>query len=206
MFTGIVKGVLTLTKVIRKPNMLTIGIEFPANLSDGLEIGASVAVDGVCLTVTEIDGNLVWFDIIKESIERSTLKYLEKGSKVNIERAAVFGSEIGGHILSGHVYGVGEIAKIDLIENNKIVTIKVDPDWVKYFFPKGFIGLDGLSLTLVDVKPEGYISVHLIPETLRATKFGFKGVGDKVNIEVEAHMQAIVDTVDARIKEALKRH
>lgn len=205
MFTGIVKGILTIDEIEKKQNMVSLGIRFPPDYRTNLQIGASVAVDGVCLTVSKMEGDLIWFDVIKESLARSTLKYLDKGSKVNIERAAVFGDEIGGHVVSGHIFGVGEIAKVDTsYENNKIITIKIDPSWIKYFFPKGFIALDGLSLTLVDVKPEGYFSVHLIPETLRSTKFGFKQVGDKVNIEIEVHMQAIVDTVDARVKEVLK--
>lgn len=205
MFTGIVKGLLKVNKIKRKAYLISLGIVFPPALLRGLEIGASVAVDGVCLTVVKIDKSLVWFDVIEETLVRSTLKFLEEGDYVNIERAAKFGKEIGGHILSGHVFAIAEITKIDIFENNKVITLKIDPSIIKYFFPKGFIGLDGLSLTLVDVSPDGHFSVHLIPETLRSTKFGFKKEGDKVNVEIEASTQAIVDTAESIISKLLAK-
>lgn len=195
MFTGIVKGLFKVEKLEKKANMASIGVAFNPELLQGLQTGASVAVDGVCLTVTRIDGHRVWFDAIQETLDKTTLKSIKEGQLVNIERAARFGDEIGGHILSGHVFGTAQICSVKQFENNKVVTIKADPSWMKYFFPKGYIALDGVSLTLVDVDPKGLFTVHLIPETLRLTRFGNKSEGDLVNVELDSQTQAIVDTI-----------
>lgn len=196
MFTGIVKGLFKVGKLEKKPHMTSFAITFNEELLNGLQTGASVSVDGVCLTVTRINGKQVWFDVIQETLNKTTLKHLEEELQVNIERSARFGDEIGGHLLSGHVYGTSKIHKIEHFENNKIVTFKADPTWMKYFFPKGYIALDGVSLTLVDVLQDGYFTVHLIPETLRLTKFGTKIEGDLVNVELDSQTQAVVDTVE----------
>jgi len=196
MFTGIVRGLLPVKSIERKPYMIRLGFHFPPELLQGLQQGASVAIDGVCLTAAQISGSMIWFDVIQETLERTTLGTLLPGQPVNVERSAKFGDEIGGHILSGHIFGTARIDKIDAFENNKIVKFKADPAWMKYFFPKGYIALDGVSLTLVDVDPTGYFTAHLIPETLKLTVFGIKKPGDQVNVEIDSHMQAIVDTIE----------
>lgn len=196
MFTGIVRGLLKIEKVVKKPGMTSYAAAFTEELLQGLQVGASVSVDGVCQTVVKIDQTLVWFDAIRETLERTTIKFLREGMFVNVERAARFGEEIGGHVLSGHIYGTASIAKTDRFENNKIVTFTCEPAWMKYFFPKGYIALDGVSLTLVDVEPSGWFTVHLIPETLRRTTLGFKKEGSLVNLEFDSQTQAIVDSVE----------
>lgn len=112
-----------------------------------------------------------------------------------MERAAKFGDEIGGHLLSGHIFGMAQIDKIDLSSNNCAIFFKCAPEWTQYLFPKGYVALNGVSLTLVDVDPKGLFSVHLIPETLKRTTFGSSRSGDWVNLEFDSQTQAIVDTL-----------
>lgn len=196
MFTGIVKGVFPIHQIQKMPGMRKFSIKVPNELTQGLQIGASVSIDGICLTATRIEAEEIWFDVIQETLGRTTLHKTEIGSLVNVERSAQFGDEIGGHILSGHVFGTAEIIQIKKWENNQSVFFRMNPAWIKYLFPKGYIAIDGISLTLVDVLPEGTFSVHLIPETLKITTLGRKKEGDLVNIEIDSQTMAIVDTVE----------
>jgi riboflavin synthase len=198
VFTGIAEACVPVASVTRAEGLATFALEFPSQeLVAGLATGASVAVDGVCLTVTRIDGTLVAFDAMAETLGRTTLGSLEAGARVNIERSARFGSEIGGHVVSGHVTGTAEIVRVDTPTNNHVVTFRVPVGWMKYVFSKGFIALDGISLTVVDVhRALGEFTVWFIPETLRRTTFGWKRTGDRVNVEIERQTQAIVDTVE----------
>lgn len=196
MFTGIVRGVFKIAEIIRCENMMSFAIEFDSKLLKGLEIGCSVSIDGACLTVVRIEGNHVWFDAIPETLQKTIISEYIVGDKVNIERSAKFGDEIGGHLLSGHVFGTATIEKKVANQHSCILWLRCPSAWMKYFFPKGFIALNGASLTLVDVDPKGQFSVHLIPETLRATTFGTKEAGSKVNVELDAQTQVIVDTIE----------
>jgi len=205
MFTGIVKGLGTVVSVEDKPGLRTFVVEFPAGYSDGLQIGASIAIDGVCLTVTRVENSkgpaFVTFDVMKETLDKTTIGLVEVGSRVNVERSYRVGDEVGGHIVSGHVTGMGEIVDVETPENNRVVTLRVPKEWMKYVLPKGFIGLDGCSLTVVDVdKHAGTFTVWLIPETLRSTTFGFKRINDKVNVEIDSKTQAIVDTIEEHFR------
>ena len=135
--------------------------------------------------------------MIGETLQRTTLKQLGKGDFVNIERAARFGDEIGGHLLSGHIMGTAHIESIERTAHNCVMWLRCSLEWGKYLFSKGYIALNGASLTLVDVeKATGLFSVHLIPETLRQTTLGAKKAGDLVNIEIDAQTQAIVETIE----------
>lgn len=204
MFTGIVKGLCKVEALEVKKGMAHYAIAFTPELLKGLVLGASVSIDGICQTAVRIEGQQVWFDAIEETLKRTTLKNLRVGQKVNIERSAKFGDEIGGHVLSGHIYGTAQIKKIDKWDNNQSVTFQCPKEWTKYLFSKGYIALDGVSLTLVDVDTNGFFSVHLIPETLRLTTFGFKKEGDLVNIEFDSQTQSIVDTVERVLESKFK--
>jgi len=196
MFTGIVQGTASLVSIEEKSNFRTHIIELPAELLPGLETGASVAHNGCCLTVTAIDGNHVSFDLIKETLRITNLGELEVGSIVNIERAAKFNDEIGGHLMSGHIATTAEVSKILTSENNRQIWFKVqDQALMKYILHKGFIGIDGISLTVGEVTATRFC-VHLIPETLERTTLGKKKLGQRVNIEIDPQTQAIVDTVE----------
>lgn len=196
MYTGIVQRVMTIKSVERKAELNTLFIEFDAFLLANLIIGASVAVDGVCLTVTAIKDNIVSFDVMQETLNKTTLGLLNIGNRVNIERSAKQGDEIGGHILSGHIEGTAEISNIIETENNYKMEFICAKEWMKFIFPKGFIAINGASLTVVDTKPDGWFYVSLIPETLRATTFKEKSVGEQVNIEIEYQTKVIVSTVE----------
>lgn len=196
MFTGIVQGTARLIGLEEKANFRTHIIEMPDALLPNLETGASVAHNGCCLTVTQIDGNKVSFDLIKETLRVTNLGELQVGSLVNIERAAKFSDEIGGHLMSGHIATQAEIVKILSSENNRQIWFKVrDSQFMKYILSKGFIGIDGISLTIGEVTASRF-SVHLIPETLERTTLGAKKLGQTVNIEIDPQTQAVVDTVE----------
>ena len=170
--------------------------ELPEELLPGLALGASVAHNGCCLTVTAIEGNRVSFDLIKETLRVTNLGDLQEGDIVNIERAAKFSDEIGGHLMSGHIMTTAEICKIIQSENNREVWFKIqDPAQMKYILHKGFVGIDGISLTVGEVTKSKFC-VYLIPETLERTTLGAKKLGHRVNIEIDPHTQAIVDTVE----------
>lgn len=186
MFTGIIREIGTITQLMKKGEMLAYAVKLS---TQGLETGASVSIDGICQTVVKIDQEGVWFDAIDETLKRTTLGERRVGDRVNIERSAKIGDEIGGHLLSGHI---SETATLTTIERN-VYTFSIPS--TKYLFSKGFIAIDGMSLTLVDVT-ENSFTVHLIPETLKRTTLGQKGVGDRVNIEFDALTQAAVETVE----------
>ena len=173
MFTGIVQGIAQIHAIKDSDNFRTQIVKLPAEMRKGLEIGASVANNGVCLTVTEIHDDFV-----------------------NIERAMQMGAEIGGHVLSGHVYCTASVSQIIESENNRQVWFKLpNKDVMKYILTKGFIAIDGISLTIGEVKDDEFC-VNLIPETLHRTLIGKRQIGDLVNIEIDPQTQAIVDTVE----------
>ena len=196
MFTGIVQGIAPIHSVVEKTNFKTHVIKKPQELLTDLEIGASVAHNGVCLTVTKIDKDLVSFDLMTETLRVTNLGSLREGDYVNIERAMRMGTEIGGHILSGHIYCTAKVAQIIPSENNLQIRFELpQTDVMKYILHKGFIAVDGISLTVGEVKGRQF-SVNLIPETLQRTLIGQRRVGDLVNIEIDPQTQAVVDAVE----------
>jgi riboflavin synthase len=182
---------------------LDVVIDLGLELARGLELGASVSVDGVCLTVAALDGARALFQIIPETLDRTTLADLKVGSVVSIERSYRVGDEIGGHEVSGHITGTGRIIAIQEDGARHMVRVVVPPEWLKYILPKGFIAIDGSSLTVGDTQAEGSFELHLIPETLRLTNLGKKVVGDRVNVELDARTVAIVDTVERVLAQRL---
>ncbi|WP_165009864.1 riboflavin synthase subunit alpha [Neisseria yangbaofengii] len=195
MFTGIVQGMGRIVAVNQpSPDFRTHIVELPLNMADNLQTGASVANNGCCLTITEIDGSQVSFDLMNETLAKTNLGRLKAGDWVNLERAAKFGDEIGGHVMSGHVMATTTITRIDENEFNRTLWFCLPVDLKPYILTKGFVGLDGCSLTIGDVTDDEF-NVHLIPETLERTLFGTRQAGDEINIEIDPQTQAIVDTV-----------
>ncbi len=194
MFTGIIQGMGTVRTIADKKGLRSFVVAAPSGFTRGLKLGASVSVSGACLTVTRVRGNAVSFDAMQETLQKTTLGTLTVGDRVNLERSATLGDEIGGHLVSGHVSGTGKIVSIKRPPNNCIVRVRVDRALMPYIFSKGFIAIDGASLTIVDVFADGF-TVHLIPETLARTTFAARTVGDRVNIEIDARTQAIVETM-----------
>ena len=205
MFTGIVQAVATVVAITDRPGLRSFTLEFPPGFIDGQEIGASVACDGVCLTVTaHHGGQRADFDVMQQSLMLTTLGTLEVGSRINVERAARDGVEIGGHPISGHVDFQAHVAEVRQPENNHVLRIAVPQPWMRYVFPKGYIAINGASLTVAEAdRRAGWFEVWLIPETLRQTTFGAKGVGAALNIEIERGTQVMVDTVRDTLEERL---
>ena len=193
MFTGIVSGFASIKSVKDKGSFWAISVDL-GEFKEGLEIGASVSLDGVCLTVVSIDGNIVHFDIIEETLNRTTLGKIKAGHKVNVERSLKVGDELGGHILSGHVLTTAKI--MEKVENEGSVNLLIEnrAEFSDYILQKGYVAIDGMSLTIGTVT-EDYFSLHIIPETLRITTINSKSEGDRVNIEIDSRTQAIVDTI-----------
>jgi riboflavin synthase len=198
MFTGIVQGRGGIVSIENGNEITTLLIRVPS--TEGLTIGASISIDGVCLTATEFTEGIVSFDVIPETLERTTLGELEVGSIVNVERSLRYGDEVGGHLLSGHIIGRGIISKADDLGDGAQYTIMSPPDVRKYIVSKGYVGIDGISLTIGDVHDDGF-DLHLIPETLRLTTIGEKQVGDAVNLEIDSTTMMIVETVERMMKE-----
>jgi riboflavin synthase len=216
MFTGIVQGIAQVHALTQRTGLTTFQLRFPPGFAEGLAIGASVAVDGTCLTVTELheaDGavHAASFDVMQQSLGLTTLAGLRAGSAVNVERAARDGAEIGGHPLSGHIDFMARVQQIRRPENNHVLRIAVPAPWMRYVFAKGYIAVNGASLTVAEAgrNPDnpgdgsGWFEVWLIPETLRMTTFGSKAVGDALNIEIERQTQVFVDTVRDAVNEQL---
>ena len=204
VFTGIVEGTGVVTKVSSTDNFTKICIKPPLNFTDGIKVGASVCVDGVCLTVSSIDGANLSFDIIMETLNVTTFDDVKENDIVNLERSMKLGDEIGGHLLSGHVSTTATISKVENPDNNHIITFSTDLETIKYIFPKGYIALNGVSLTVGEVdRPNKNFNVYLIPETLRLTNLGNKVIGDRINLEIETQTRNMVDTISEINKESI---
>lgn len=194
MFTGIVQGMATVTGREQARGIMQLELELPAEYAGRLTLGASIAVNGTCLTITGFRDNRVSFDVIDTSLQLTNLGQLVAGDKVNFERAAKVGDEIGGHLMSGHILCRARIIEILSDGENRRIRFELPSEAAPYLLSKGFVGLNGCSLTLADVTQNSF-SVSLIPETLRQTTFGLLSPGDSVNLEVDPQTQAIVDTV-----------
>jgi riboflavin synthase len=207
MFTGIVQGVARVERVEDRSGLRTLRLSFPRGFDAGLHIGASVSVDGVCLTATAVHDNAADFDVMQQTLSQTTLGALKTGGEVNAERAATQGAEVGGHALSGHIDFQASVASIRTPENNCVLRIAAPAPWMRYVFAKGYIAVNGASLTVAEAQREGgdagWFEVWLIPETLRMTTFASVREGDALNIEIERQTQVIVDTVRAAVDEQL---
>jgi riboflavin synthase len=195
MFTGIVQGTAEVVDILVKENLRTHVLRMHGEQLEGLAPGASVAHNGCCLTVTRIESDRVSFDLMQETLRITNLGQLSVGERVNVERAARFGDEIGGHQMSGHIIAAAEVTRVIEGENNRQVWFRLPERLAKYLFEKGYIGIDGISLTIGEVKGPVF-DVNLIPETLARTNIGTRQPGDRVNIEIDPQTQAIVDTVE----------
>ena len=193
MFTGIVAASCEVVATEQGEEVRSIVVDL-SGYDDDLEIGASVAIDGVCMTVVSaIDGH-VRFEAIPETLERTTMGLLKQGSRVNIERSLRMGDELGGHILSGHIMSTARILQRTQKGEGIDLLIEHQADTKPYILEKGYVAVDGMSLTVGEVQSEGF-NLHIIPETLRITTIGAKAEGDLVNIEVDSRTQAVVDTI-----------
>ncbi len=199
MFTGIVQNKTELKIEQTLDQLKTFSIKLSDRQANGLVVGGSIALNGVCLTVIRVQDGRAFFDVMMETLRVTNLGLLADGDEVNVERAAKFGDDIGGHNVSGHVYSTVTVSDVERPENNCILWFSIAPEQRKFIFTKGFVSLNGCSLTIGDVEKDRF-NVYLIPETLAVTTFGTMDIGDKVNIEFDASTQAIVETLE-RMKE-----
>jgi riboflavin synthase len=207
MFTGIVQGLGEVVQITDRSGLRTLRLGLPIGFCAGLQVGASVSVDGTCLTVTALHEHAADFDVMQQTLSQTTLGGLQQDSAVNVERSAKEGAEVGGHVLSGHIDFKATIAQVRTPENNRVLRIAVPAPWMRYVFAKGYIAVNGASLTVAeahrDAGDAGWFEVWLIPETLRMTTFGEKRERDTLNVEIERQTQVIVDTVRAAVDEQL---
>jgi len=186
MFTGIIVGTGKVTKIDQKTKNRS-AIQMTVNLgkyAKGLKIGQSVAINGVCLSATKISNNNCVFEMIDETTKKTDLGNVKAGSTVNVERSLKVGDRLEGHFVLGHIDGVATITKIEKKPKEVKIWFKIPKKLTKYVVKKGSIALDGISLTLVDVKKD-VVSVCLIPHTINVTNFKSKKIGDKLNIETD---------------------
>lgn len=183
MFTGIVEELGTLAAVKRGANSAVLNINALLVTRD-MKIGDSISVNGVCLTVTGFDAKSFRADVMHETLNRSSLAYVHTGARVNLERAMSASGRFGGHIVLGHVDGVGEIFDIRRDDNAVIYTIRADSSVLRYIVGKGSVAVDGISLTVAEVT-DTYFIISMIPHTAAATALSDKKRGDRVNIETD---------------------
>ncbi|HOV42569.1 MAG TPA: riboflavin synthase [Syntrophothermus lipocalidus] len=183
MFTGIIEEVGTIREVRKSSFSCQLVIKAEQVLGD-VKLGDSIAVNGVCLTVIDFDRDQFVADVMFETLKKTTLGYLRSGEKVNLERALRLSDRLGGHIVLGHVDGVGRIKEQTKVDISVVTRISASPDILRYVIPRGSIAVDGISLTVVEVWPDSF-SVSLIPHTAEKTTLGFKKTGDYVNLEAD---------------------
>lgn len=196
MFTGIVHGIATIVFIEKKKNIYTFTIELSSCLSKNLKIGDSIAYNGCCITIQNINNSYFICDVIKETLKITNLGLLSIGDNINVERSVKYGDEIGGHIISGHIITTAKISNILHINNSYVIWLKLKNNkLIKYLFYKGFICVDGISLTIGKITKNEFC-VHIIPHTLFVTTIGSKKISDIMNIEIDFYTQTIVDTTE----------
>lgn len=201
MFTGIVQDRCDIVAARREGALTTLSIDL-GQQAEHLRAGASVALNGVCATATQVCGAVATFHLVEETTTLTNLGALSAGDQVNVERSFKVGDEVGGHILSGHVGCTARITCIETVEGLASMSVSVPKPWLKYLMHKGFIALDGASLTIAELnRKTGMATVKLIPETLVRAGFENRAVGDHLNLEVDSRTQAVVDSVREMLRD-----
>jgi riboflavin synthase len=183
MFTGIIEGLGKVVKLRPREHGTALILHAPFSLNDS-KIGDSFAVNGACLTAIELEGSRLVVDVSPETLTKTVIRQLKPGSPVNLERALRLSDRLDGHLVSGHVDGVGWIVRKQQVGNSILVRIEIPEELARYVIKKGSVALDGISLTINEVI-ENTIEVSIIPHTAKATTIGFKEAGDQVNIETD---------------------
>ena len=194
MFSGIVAGTGKIISLKSNKDFMKLKVDPPKGFCKGLQKGASISVNGICLTSLNNGKNGLSFDVVGETLSRTNLKGLNKGNILNLERSITSSTEIGGHLMSGHIHFTGKIKKINKKDNTKDLIIGFPKKYKDYILEKGYIGVNGCSLTIGKVNKEAFY-VHLIPETLSVTNLDMLKEGSNVNIEIDQNTMTIVETV-----------
>jgi riboflavin synthase len=189
MFTGIIETIGTVRNVRQGPGVKVVSVDI-GKAGEGVEVGDSIAINGVCLTVSQISGSVGEFDVSKETLERSTIEKLRSGSSVNIERAMSVNGRFGGHIVQGHVDGTAVISSIDNRGDFAEIKFAAEAGLVDEIVTKGSVAVDGISLTAARTDKESF-TVSVIPTTMKDTTLGSAKIGDEVNIETDIIIKAV---------------
>ena len=183
MFTGIIEEIGKVIKINKNSKSLSLDIEASKVLKDS-KLGDSISTNGICLTITKIQKTSFSVDVMYETVNRSTIRNYKLGTTLNLERALLANSRIGGHYVSGHVDGVGKIINIDRIENALVYRIQASNNILNLMIEKGSVAIDGISLTIINIFIDSF-EVSIIPHTLKDTIMRYKGVNDEVNLETD---------------------
>ena len=199
MFSGIVQEIGMIDSLVEGNEHLTITVSCSVDFAKNKKFGDSVSVDGVCLTITKKTNSSLTFDAVKETLERTIIKNYAKGSYVNIESSLSFGGSVGGHLMSGHIHLKGIVKEVLIVGDSKDIVIDTSPEWSKYLSEKGYIGINGSSITIGKIHDSRF-QIHLIPETLKTTNLDNLVFGDEINLEIDQSTIAIVDTTERILK------
>lgn len=203
MFSGIVQSLGTIVSIEETSEIVTLEVQASEDFTKGLKVGDSVAIDGACLTLTKSESDRMFFDAVPETLSKTIIKSYKKEAKVNLESSLRFNDSVGGHIVSGHIHTTGHINQVEIHGDAKDIVIDAGVDWGKFLFEKGYIGINGCSITLGEIT-EGRFIVHLIPETLRATNLDNLVYGDQVNLEFDQNTITIVETTERILRDQAK--
>ena len=199
MFTGLIESVGTIRSVQRRGTSATLSVEL-GSLTENMQLGDSVAVNGVCLTVTQFTNQVGQFDVSQETLSNTNIGSLRPASKVNLERALQLGARLGGHMVQGHVDGVGQVSGLKQEQDFMRISFHVPDNLLIQIVPKGSVAINGVSLTVADRNQKGF-SVAVIPETIRATTLALARVGDSVNLETDIIVKSVQQWLSAMVSD-----
>ena len=194
MFSGIVQETGKVIGFVKEKDIYNLSIESSSEFISDLKKGASISVDGVCLTVKDENPEILRFDLVEETIKRTNFQNIKTGDNVNLERSLKMGDEIGGHPVSGHIHGTSKVISIDKRDQSWDVKFSVESFMHDYVLHKGYVAINGCSLTVGEVSSESFM-IHLIPETLSITNLFQLEQDSIVNIELDQNTIIIADTV-----------
>ena len=194
MFSGIVQEAGKVIEFVKEKDIYNLSIECSSEFISDLKKGASISVDGVCLTVKDENPEILRFDLVEETIKRTNFQNIKTGDNVNLERSLKMGDEIGGHPVSGHIHGISKVISIDKRDQSWDVKFSVEPFMHDYMLHKGYVAINGCSLTVGEVSNESFM-IHLIPETLSITNLFQLQQDSIVNVELDQNTIVIADTV-----------
>ena len=194
MFSGIVQEIGKVKEFVKEKDIYNLSIDCSSDLLSNLKKGASISVNGVCLTVKDSNPEMLRFDLVEETIKRTNFQIIKAGDNVNLERSLKIGDEIGGHLVSGHIHGTSKVISMDIRDESWDVKFSVEPFMHDYILHKGYVAINGCSLTVGEVSSESFM-IHLIPETLSITNLFQLQQNSIVNVELDQNTVVIADTV-----------
>ena len=194
MFSGIVQEIGKVKEFVKEKDIYNLSIDCSSDLLSNLKKGSSISVNGVCLTVKDSNPEMLRFDLVEETIKRTNFQIIKAGDNVNLERSLKIGDEIGGHLVSGHIHGTSKVISMDIRDESWDVEFSVEPFMHDYILHKGYVAINGCSLTVGEVSSESFM-IHLIPETLSITNLFQLQQNSIVNVELDQNTIVIADTV-----------